>query len=455
MIGALLDHLWQSTLFCVGVWLLMFGLRANGAALRHWLWMLASLKFLVPFSLLYSLGSLAGVLPPVAAQPDLLDEALSAATPVLSPTSFLSVSTSPDATASLGLDAVLIGVWTIGASFVLLRWLVAWRAVDRISRAARPAPGASPDAWITDEDIEPSAARVFQPVVLLPAALLGKLTAPQLEAVLAHEREHISRRDNLKASLHRVVEALFWFYPPVWWIGRHMLEERERACDEAVIDRGHDPADYAAGILAVCRHCRAHAGHGPALLSSATAGNLTQRVREILAAARPRSLGFVKAGMLCACTMIVATVPVFAGAFDVALHRYELMRSHANALGAAEISISLAAPGGPFHQSVLVNGDRVVIRNSSLRDLVALAYGVESWKIVGFDSLLDDVRYDVLARLPRPVNEPEHFDPHALQGTVTKLLASRFGMEIHVNRRCQDPCGRIASLDPPDSPDTR
>ena len=81
--------------------------------------------------------------------------------------------------------AVLIGVWTIGASFVLLRWLVAWRAVDRISRAARPAPGASPDAWITDEDIEPSAARVFQPVVLLPAALLGKLTAPQLEAGIA------------------------------------------------------------------------------------------------------------------------------------------------------------------------------------------------------------------------------------------------------------------------------
>ena len=34
MTGALLDHLWQSTLFCGGVWLLMFGLRANGAALR-------------------------------------------------------------------------------------------------------------------------------------------------------------------------------------------------------------------------------------------------------------------------------------------------------------------------------------------------------------------------------------------------------------------------------------
>jgi beta-lactamase regulating signal transducer with metallopeptidase domain len=453
MIGALLDHLWQSTLFCGGVWLLMFGLRANGAALRHWLWMLASLKFLLPFSVLFSLGSLAGLFPPVAAQPDLFGEAFSAAAPVVSPTSSLSIAVSPDVPAALGLEALLTGVWATGASLVFLRWLAAWRAASRISRAARPAPGAPPDARITDENIEPSAARVFHPVVLLPAALLGKLTGPQLQAVLAHEREHISRHDNLKANVHRVVEALFWFYPLVWWIGHRLLEERERACDEAVIDRGHDPADYAAGILAVCRHCcpRTAGSPPPALLSSATAGNLTERIREILAAARPRSLGFIKAGVLCACTLVVATVPVFAGAFDHALHRYNLMRSHANALDSAEVSIARAAPDGSPFGSVLVNGDRVLIRNSSLRDLVALAYGVESSKIVGFDSLLDDARYDVFARLPRPVDEPENFDPHALQGTVTKLLASRFGMEIHVNRRCQDPCGRVASLDPPDT----
>ena len=59
MTGALFDHLWQSTLFCGGAWLVAIGLRANGAALRHWLWLLASLKFLVPFSALYSIGALA------------------------------------------------------------------------------------------------------------------------------------------------------------------------------------------------------------------------------------------------------------------------------------------------------------------------------------------------------------------------------------------------------------
>ena len=31
------------------------------------------------------------------------------------------------------------------------------------------------------------------------------------------------------------VEALFWFYPPVWLIGARLVAERERACDESVL----------------------------------------------------------------------------------------------------------------------------------------------------------------------------------------------------------------------------
>jgi hypothetical protein len=61
MIAALFNHLWQSTLFCGGAWLITWLLRANGAALRHSIWLIASLKFLVPFSLLFSLGSLIGL----------------------------------------------------------------------------------------------------------------------------------------------------------------------------------------------------------------------------------------------------------------------------------------------------------------------------------------------------------------------------------------------------------
>jgi len=42
----------------IGAWLLTLVMRKNRAAVRHWLWLSASVKFLIPFSLLVSFGSL-------------------------------------------------------------------------------------------------------------------------------------------------------------------------------------------------------------------------------------------------------------------------------------------------------------------------------------------------------------------------------------------------------------
>src|ERR1017187_10179831 len=57
MIAASGNHLWQSTLFAAVAALLAFLLRKNQARLRHWIWLAASVKFLVPFSLLVSMGA--------------------------------------------------------------------------------------------------------------------------------------------------------------------------------------------------------------------------------------------------------------------------------------------------------------------------------------------------------------------------------------------------------------
>ena len=55
--ASLLRHLWQSTVFTAGVWLLTLALRRNAARLRYRLWMTASLNFLLPFSLLIAAGA--------------------------------------------------------------------------------------------------------------------------------------------------------------------------------------------------------------------------------------------------------------------------------------------------------------------------------------------------------------------------------------------------------------
>jgi uncharacterized protein (TIGR03435 family) len=80
------------------------------------------------------------------------------------------------------------------------------------------------------------------------------------------------------------------------------------------------------------------------------------------------------------------------------------------------------------------------IHDVSLRELLALAYGVSPAEVGGRD-WLDTPRYDIRAALPENMSSATDFDPAALRGMVTQLLAARFNLEIHVNHRCQQPCG--------------
>jgi len=428
MIGALINHLWQSTLFCAAVWSITLALRANGAAVRHALWMLASLKFLIPFSALYMVGAAAGLPSPVESQPTLLVgrmvETLAAAAPVVSP--------AVELRAASGLSApalALLALWLAGAVFVGRRWFAGWRAADTLIRATRPAPGSPPDARVTDADVEPSVARVFDPVVLLPAALLRRLEPAQFEAVMEHEREHIARNDVLKDHLHRLVETLFWFHPLVWWIGRRLVDERERACDEGVLSRGYDPGDYAAGILAVCRHCRATNARPAYATSGALSGDLTARIRHILGNAPPVAVGLCKALALMLCTMTAATLPLFAGALDGDERRRSIAAIQANQLDDAIVYVSVAKDAR-VRRSLDAADHEVAIRNISLRQLVALAYDVAPAQVTGGGVWLDTPRYDFRVEVPGGVSQPEDLEPLALRGLVNKLLASRFDLRI-------------------------
>ena len=118
----------------------------------------------------------------------------------------------------------------------------------------------------------------MRPVLLLPRGISEHLSQAQLGAVLEHELAHWRRRDNLTAAAHMLVEAVFWFHPLVWWIGARLVEERERACDEAVVRAGHDGRTYAEGILNVCERYVASALKCAAGISGA---DLKQRVVEI------------------------------------------------------------------------------------------------------------------------------------------------------------------------------
>jgi bla regulator protein blaR1 len=425
MISALLDHLWQSTLFCGGIWLLALALRGNRAAVRHGLWVAASIKFLVPFSALFSAGAFLNFVTPADGGPPL--SALEIAAPVMTPVVSLRDAAQTPAPVLL---IVLAAGWLTGALWLAARWARAWWAAESIVRAARPAAGLPPDVRITGYDIEPAVAGVIHPVVLMPAALPASLAPAQLAAVIAHERAHMARHDNFYAHLQRFIETLFWFHPLVWWIGRRQVDERERACDERVLDEGHDEAAYAEGILAVCRHSFA-ATHAPAT-ASALSGDLSQRIKGILGDARPRALGVFKVVALSIATITVAAGPLLAGAVDDAARRRAAFSINARLLDHAIISVT---PAGTGDGSLDLGADAhaVLIRNSTVRELVAAAYDVSLTNVASVGDWLDTTRYEIRAESAAPLADPDDLDPRVLRGLVNKLLASRFSLRIYVN----------------------
>jgi GWxTD domain-containing protein len=120
---------------------------------------------------------------------------------------------------------------------------------------------------------------------------------------------HVRGRDNLAAALHTIVEAMFWFHPLVWWLGNRLVDERERACDEAVLQMGFPPADYAEGILKVCKGYVA----APACMAGVSGSNLRKRIEVIMENRETKSLTLGKKLLLTIGAAGSLVGPVFAG----------------------------------------------------------------------------------------------------------------------------------------------
>src|SRR5262245_37776787 len=281
MIAAVADHLWQSTAFAALAGLFTLAFRKNRAAVRYGIWLAASLKFLIPFSAFLASGaSLASLLRlELASLPALSRAVLQVAQPVSTGIAF------DDApTALAGWVLLFAGIWLVGFGVVIALRIHGWRAVRAAVCRAKPLASesgihAALDVRSSAGLLEPGVVGVRRPIVLLPAGIETRLTPPQLAAVLAHEAAHIRRRDNATAAIHMVVEAVFWFHPVVWWIGARLIAERERACDEHVLQTLDEPQQYAEALLTVCRH---YVESPLACVSGVSGSPLTSRIERVL-----------------------------------------------------------------------------------------------------------------------------------------------------------------------------
>src|SRR5450631_3588693 len=326
---ALGDHLWQSTVFAVAAGLLTLILRKNQARTRYWLWLAASVKFLIPFSLLAGIGSYltwsrVSVAPKAGSY---MEEVIQPFTQASMPT--ISRAAPPAVFPNLIhlLPALLSVTWLCGFVIVLAIWCARWRRVSAAMREAVPLrEGREVDALrrlesagkirkriemrLSRTSLEPGIFGIIRPMLLWPEGISEHLEDAHLEAVLAHELLHVRRRDNLAAAMHMLVEAVFWFHPLVWWLGARLLEERERACDEEVLELGGERQVYAESILKVCEFC---VGSPLACVSGVTGADLKKRIVHIMTEGVMRKLDFSRKLLLSAAGLVAVALPIVLG----------------------------------------------------------------------------------------------------------------------------------------------
>jgi bla regulator protein blaR1 len=429
-LSPLANHLWQSTLFAAVAALLTLAFRKHRAGVRYGLWLAASVKFLVPFSLLVALGGQFGWRTmPVTIHPRVPFAVEQISQPFATPAPAARPATA--STAPRRVPTLLFGVWLCGFLWNAVRWFVDWRRVRATVRAASPLPLHLPiPVMSTAARMEPGVFGIRRPVLLLPEGIAEQLTPAQLDSIVAHELCHVQRRDNLAAAVHMLVEALFWFHPPVWWIEARLVEERERACDEAVLQASRDPEVYADSILTVCKFCL----ESPLVcVSGVTGANLKQRIEAIMLQRETRSLTSAGKLLLAATGLAALAAPVFLGMMNASPARAQEASGKPPAFEVA--SVKLNQSGERRMGSRIEPGGRYMAQNVPLYWLIADAYRVpfQSSRLSGGPEWIRSERYDIEAKPEKgsiPAGATSTVREARIMEMLKALLAERFQLKM-------------------------
>src|SRR5581483_476597 len=125
-----------------------------------------------------------------------------------------------------------------GAAVAAILLLLLARDVVRLRRVKRRAVplglGGPRGATVaTSADVvTPTAIGYLHPAIVVPAGFRARVDAGEWEAVLAHERAHLARRDDWAKALQSACSRAGWWIPGLWLLGRALDLERELASDE-------------------------------------------------------------------------------------------------------------------------------------------------------------------------------------------------------------------------------
>ena len=160
---------------------------------------------------------------------------------------------------------------------------------------------------VSDTVRVPAAVGYFRPIVVFPLWALAEIPPAELNAILLHELAHLRRYDDWTNLGQKLVKAVLFFHPVIWFIESRLTLEREMACDDAVLAASFSPRAYAESLVSLAEKSFLRRG---VQLAQAAVGHVKQlrlRLVEILRKDKHRQ-GSVRLGKSAVAMMSLAGI---------------------------------------------------------------------------------------------------------------------------------------------------
>ena len=121
---------------------------------------------------------------------------------------------------------------------------------------------------------------LFKPCIYLPIHLISDYNESDLRYMLLHELQHYKHHDAIASYLMNLTGVVYWFNPLVWYALREMRNDREVACDSAVLKmlEEDDYEDYGNTLINFAEKISLT----PFPFAAGMGGNMKQMKRRIL-----------------------------------------------------------------------------------------------------------------------------------------------------------------------------
>ena len=277
----------------------------------------------------------------------------------------------------------LFAAWAVGAGSLLLRLSIGLWRVRQIRRKSSEVDLASLDPamagilrdfgsrrqvkmCVSSEVAVPAAIGFFRPAIVFPAWLLAQLSPAEIKVILLHELAHFRRWDDWTNLAQKMVKAVFFFHPAVWWIESRLTLEREMACDDMVLAQTASPRAYASSLISLAEKLQNARALMLAQALVSRMRDMSLRVAQILDGKRPNQTALWKpilglsAGMLALVFGAAPYAPQFV-AFQT-----EPSRSQRQSIQATQQGTNAEAQPGIADAAMTPRAPARVARRSSL-----------------------------------------------------------------------------------------